>query len=72
MAEYKTAELGNLLNESQIRQLTEIANKDNVSLKQIKDILMQDDSKWKGILIPDYFAYVILSNIQIAKSYPSH
>ena len=64
MQGYKTAELGKLLNESQIIQLTELANSRNVSMEQIKEIIMQDDSKWKNILIPDYFAYVILNEFQ--------
>ncbi len=64
MQGYKTAELGKLLNESQLIQLTELANSRNISVKQIKEIIMQDDSKWKNILIPDYFAYVILNEFQ--------
>ena len=34
------------------------------TLKQIKEIIQQDDSKWKDILIIDYFAYVILNEFQ--------
>mgnify|MGYP001560074074 FL=1 len=64
MQNFKTIELGKLLNESQIQQLTEIANNNNVSLKQIKNIILEDDSKWKKVLIPEYFAYVILNEFQ--------
>ena len=64
MTEWKTAQLGDLLNESQIWQLKDLANNGKISFKKIKEVILQDDSKWKGILIPNYFAYALLNEFQ--------
>ena len=61
MQNYKVEQLGNLLNDSQLQQLTELANNKGISINQIKEIILQDDSKWKKVLIPDFFAYAILN-----------
>ena len=64
MTEWKTAQLGDLLNESQIWQLKDLANNGKLSFEKIKEVILQDDSKWKGILIPDYFVYALLNEFQ--------
>mgnify|MGYP001620184160 CR=1 FL=1 len=61
MQSYKVEQLGNLLNDLQLQQLIELANNKGISINQIKEIILQDDSKWKKYLIPDFFAYAILN-----------
>lgn len=63
MKKHNTAKLEDLLNHDQIKKLTRLAGEGNImsseSRKKILDIINEDDSKWKEVLIPSYFGYAI-------------
>jgi hypothetical protein len=63
---WKNVQVGELLTDEQVKEITKLFQKKDVSAKEICAVIEKDDSKWKGKVIPMYLSYA-LQNIYYQK-----
>lgn len=61
---WSEAKLGDLLTNEQIKEITKLAKKGELSHKKLVEIIKRDNSKYKGKVIPEYLAYSIEYNLR--------
>jgi hypothetical protein len=64
---WEVKQLQDVLTSEQIGDIVKLANSDQLNHKNILAVIKKDDSKYKGILIPEYLAYAVENAINEAE-----